>query len=78
MSVFFTEAGSCKVARVESNVTTLTRSATVKVLRSSLTTFWDKDAKVPKLPESDDIIKGTMLTRGGAVVHPQFQPAQAA
>jgi hypothetical protein len=24
------------------------------------------------------IIKGTMLTRGGAVVHPQFRPAAAA
>ncbi len=47
-------------------------------LLTFLTTFWDKDASAPKLPEGDDIIKGTMLTRGGAVVHPQFQPAQAA
>ena len=43
-----------------------------------LSTFWDKDAKVPKLPAEDDIVKGVMLTRGGAVVHPNFQPAQAA
>jgi NAD(P) transhydrogenase subunit alpha len=47
-------------------------------LLTFLTTFWDKDAKAPKLPESDDIIKGVMLTRGGAVVHPNFLPAQAA
>ena len=47
-------------------------------LLTFLTTFWDKDARAPKLPEGDDIIKGTLLTRGGAVVHPQFQPAQAA
>ena len=47
-------------------------------LLTFLTTFWDKEAKTPKLPETDDIIKGTMLTRGGAVVHPQFQPAPAA
>jgi NAD(P) transhydrogenase subunit alpha len=47
-------------------------------LLTFLTTFWDKEAKAPKLPEGDDIIKGTMLTRGGVVVHPQFQPAQAA
>jgi len=33
---------------------------------------------VPKLPESDEIVKGVMLTRGGAVVHPSFLPAQAA
>ncbi len=47
-------------------------------LLTFLTTFWDKAAGAPKLPETDDIIKGTMLTRGGQVVHPQFQPAQAA
>jgi NAD(P) transhydrogenase subunit alpha len=43
-----------------------------------LSTFWDKETKAPKLPEADEIVKGIMLTRGGAVVHPSFQPAQAA
>ena len=47
-------------------------------LLTFLTSFWDKDAKAPRLPESDDIVKGVMLTRNGAVVHPQFLPAQAA
>jgi NAD(P) transhydrogenase subunit alpha len=47
-------------------------------LLTFLTTFWDKDAKSPKLPETDDIVKGVMLTRGGAVVHPNFLPQQAA
>jgi NAD(P) transhydrogenase subunit alpha len=47
-------------------------------LLTFLTTFWDKDAKAPKLPEADEIIKGVLLTRTGAVVHPQFQPSQAA
>jgi H+-translocating NAD(P) transhydrogenase subunit alpha len=47
-------------------------------LLTFLTTFWDKDSKSPKLPEDDDIIKGVLLTRGGAVVHPQFQSPQAA
>jgi NAD(P) transhydrogenase subunit alpha len=47
-------------------------------LLTLLTTFWDKGEKVVKLPEADDIIKGTLLTRGGAVVHPQFLPSQAA
>ncbi len=46
-------------------------------LLTFLTTFWDKDAKAPRLPEADDIVRGTLLTRGGAVVHPQFQPAPA-
>ncbi|MBS0644052.1 MAG: Re/Si-specific NAD(P)(+) transhydrogenase subunit alpha [Acetobacteraceae bacterium] len=47
-------------------------------LLTFLTTFWDKDGKKPNLPESDDIVKGVMLTRGGAVVHPNFVPSQAA
>ena len=41
-------------------------------------TFWDKDAKAPRLPDDDDIVKGVLLTRGGAVVHPQFAPPQSA
>jgi H+-translocating NAD(P) transhydrogenase subunit alpha len=47
-------------------------------LLTLLTTFWDKEAKAPKLPEDDDIVKGIMLTRGGAVVHPSLAPAKAA
>ena len=47
-------------------------------LLTFLTTFWDKEGKKPVLPEADDIVRGVMLTRGGAVVHAQFQPAQAA
>ncbi|MBN8902848.1 MAG: Re/Si-specific NAD(P)(+) transhydrogenase subunit alpha, partial [Rhodospirillales bacterium] len=43
-------------------------------LLTFLTQFWDKEAKAPKLPEGDDIVKGVMLTRGGAVVHPNFLP----
>jgi NAD(P) transhydrogenase subunit alpha len=41
-------------------------------LLTFLTTFWDKDAKRPSLPDSDDIVKGVALTRAGAVVHPSF------
>ena len=47
-------------------------------LLTFLTTFWDKEGKKPDLPESDDIVRGVMLTRGGQVVHALFQPAQAA
>ncbi len=43
-------------------------------LLTFLTTFWDKDANAPRLPEADDIVRGTLLTRGGVVVHQQFQP----
>ncbi len=47
-------------------------------LLTFLSTFWDKDAGKPALPETDEIVRGVMLTRGGQVVHAQFQPAQAA
>ena len=47
-------------------------------LLTFLTTFWDKESGAPKLPETDDIVKGVMLTRGGAIVHPNFLPQQAA
>jgi NAD(P) transhydrogenase subunit alpha len=40
-----------------------------------LSTFWDKEAGAPRLPADDEIVKGVLLTRGGAVVHPRFQPA---
>jgi H+-translocating NAD(P) transhydrogenase subunit alpha len=47
-------------------------------LLTFLTTFWDKEAKAPALPDTDEIVKGTLLTRNGAIAHPSFTPAQAA
>jgi H+-translocating NAD(P) transhydrogenase subunit alpha len=47
-------------------------------LLTFLATFWDKDTSAPKLPPDDEIIRGVMLTRAGAVVHPNFLPSQAA
>ena len=47
-------------------------------LLTFLTTFWDKEAKAPKLPAEDEIVKGVLLTRGGALVHASFAPAKAA
>ncbi|HUW79430.1 MAG TPA: Re/Si-specific NAD(P)(+) transhydrogenase subunit alpha [Acidocella sp.] len=46
-------------------------------LLTFLTTFWDKETKAPKLVMTDDVIKGVLLTKGGAVVHPSFIPAAA-
>ena len=47
-------------------------------LLTFLSTFWDRDAGRLQLPEDDEIVKGVMLTREGAVVHPLFLPSQAA
>jgi NAD(P) transhydrogenase subunit alpha len=47
-------------------------------LLTFLTQFWDKEGRAPRLPPEDDIVKGVLLTRGGTVIHPQFQPQAAA
>ncbi len=47
-------------------------------LLTFLTTFWDKEAKAPKLPPEDEIVRGVTLTRGGQVVHPILTAAKAA
>ncbi len=49
-----------------------------KNLLTFITTFWDKAAGAPRLPEDDAIVQGVMLTRSGAVVHAQFAGAAAA
>ena len=61
-----------------SRIAVASSSLYARNLLTFLTTFWDKDAKAPKLPEADEIVKGVMLTRAGAVVHPQFLPSEAA
>lgn len=47
-------------------------------LMTFLTTFWDKEAGAPRLPADDDIVRGVLLTRAGAVIHPRFAPQPAA
>ncbi|WP_207553553.1 Re/Si-specific NAD(P)(+) transhydrogenase subunit alpha [Teichococcus deserti] len=44
-------------------------------LLTFLSTFWDKDAKAPKLDPADEIVRGVTLTRDGAVVHAQLATA---
>ncbi len=44
-------------------------------LLTFLTTFWDKEAKAPRLKPDDDLIKGALVTQGGEIVHPNFKPA---
>ncbi|WP_337875191.1 Re/Si-specific NAD(P)(+) transhydrogenase subunit alpha [Elioraea sp.] len=47
-------------------------------LLTFLTAFWDREAKRPNLKPEDEIVQGVALTRGGAVVHPQFADKTAA
>lgn len=41
-------------------------------LTAWLTHFWDAKAKTLRLDPEDEILKGSLITRGGAIVHPQF------
>jgi NAD(P) transhydrogenase subunit alpha len=34
--------------------------------------FWDKAAKTMRIDPADELMKGCLLTHGGAVIHPQF------
>lgn len=47
-------------------------------LLTFLTMFWNKDTRTPTLPAEDEIVQGVLLTRGGAITHPRFQPREAA
>ena len=49
-----------------------------KNLLAFVETFIDKKTKVLTVNWDDDLVKATMLTRDGAVVHPNFQPKSAA
>jgi NAD(P) transhydrogenase subunit alpha len=43
-------------------------------LTAWLTHFWDDKAKTLRLDPNDEILKGSLITQGGAIVHPQFKP----
>jgi NAD(P) transhydrogenase subunit alpha len=47
-------------------------------LLTFLTNFWTKETGAPELPAEDEIVQGVLLTRGGAIIHPRFQPRAAA
>ena len=49
-----------------------------KNLLTFLTTFWDKDAKAPKLPEDDEIVKGVMLKHAPPETHHSARECAAA
>lgn len=42
-----------------------------------VTHFWHAETKTLRLDPADEILKGCLLTRDGAVVHPQFAPKAA-
>ena len=49
-----------------------------KNLYNFIAAFFDKEKKEFVVDQNDDIIKGVALTRGGAIIHPNFAPAPVA
>ena len=46
-----------------------------KNLFSFLETFFDKDSKSFAIPWEDELVKATLLTKDGKLVHPNFAEA---
>jgi NAD(P) transhydrogenase subunit alpha len=46
-----------------------------KNLYAFLETLIDKETKTLKIDPEEELVKATLLTRDGAVVHPAFAPA---
>jgi NAD(P) transhydrogenase subunit alpha len=76
-----TEVGNVKIVGYRNMPGRLAASASALYARNLLTfleTMIDKKEKKLAINWDDEIIKGTMLTRDGAVVHPNFLPKSAA
>jgi NAD(P) transhydrogenase subunit alpha len=61
-----------------SSLAAATSSLYAKNLLAFVETFIDKKTQALAVNWDDDLVKATMLTRNGAVVHPNFQPKSAA
>jgi proton-translocating NAD(P)+ transhydrogenase subunit alpha len=77
------DAGGVKVvgfANMPGRLAASASSLYAKNLYAFLEILIDKSTKAPAVKWDDEIVKATVLTRDGAVVHPSFQPkaAQAA
>jgi NAD(P) transhydrogenase subunit alpha len=75
------QAGPAKIVGYLNMPGRLAASASALYARNLLTfleTMIDKKEKKLAINWDDEIVKGTMLTRDGAVVHPNFQPKSAA
>ena len=63
---------------VPGRVATSASALYAKNLYTFLEALTDKETKAVKLDMEDEIVKATMLTRDGKVVHPNFQSAATA
>jgi NAD(P) transhydrogenase subunit alpha len=76
-----TETGGAKIvgyANVPGRLAATASSLYAKNLLAFLDVLIDKKTKVLAVNWDDDIVKATVLTRDGAIVHPNFKPKSAA
>jgi H+-translocating NAD(P) transhydrogenase subunit alpha len=66
--------GYCNASEVAASASTLY----AKNILAFVETFIDKNTKALAVNWDDDLVRATMLTRDGAVVHPNFKPKSAA
>lgn len=57
-------------ANYPSRMASTASSLFARNLLNFVQTFWDKDARALKLPDDDEIVKGALVVKGGAIVHP--------
>lgn len=62
-------------ANVPSRIAVDASALYAKNLLNFLTPLVDKETKALKIDRADDIVKGTLLTTEGQIVHPNFAPA---
>ncbi len=62
-------------ANLPASIATDASALFARNLLNFITPMIDKDTKALKIDTADEIIKGTLVTQGGKVVHPQLVPA---
>ena len=75
------DAGGVKIvghANVAGRLAASASALYAKNLLTFLETLIDKNTKALAINWDDEIVKGTALTRDGAVIHPNFAPKSAA
>ena len=64
-------------ANLPASIATDASALFARNLLNFITPMIDKDTKALKIDLTDEVVKGTLVTQGGKVVHPQLAPAAA-
>jgi len=64
-------------ANLPASIATDASALFARNLLNFITPLYDKATNALKIDVADEVVKGTLVTQGGKVVHPQLAPAQA-